>query len=89
MEWVVEFSKEADIDFNKIRCFFEVTGVVERFQKDFLIQMKRIEFNPYQFQIRYRDIRLVHLKKFNYTIHYKISNETIVVLRILNQKQSY
>ncbi len=89
MDFNLEFSREADIEFNTIDCFFCVIGVGARFHKDFHLQMMRIQSNPFQFQVRYGDIRIVHLKDFKYSIHYNVVNETITVLRILNQHQSY
>ena len=85
----LEFSREADIEFNTIDCFFGAIGIGERFHKDFHLQMMRIHSNPFQFQIRYEDIRIVHLKHFNYSIHYNVVENTITVLRILSQYQSY
>ena len=84
MDFSLEFSREADIEFNTIDCFFGAIGVGERFQKDFHLQMMRIQSNPFQFQVRYGDIRIVHLKDFKYSIHYNVVNKTITVLRILN-----
>jgi len=89
MDFNIEFSREADIEFNTIDCFFGAIGIGERFHKDFHTQMKRIESDPFQFQVRYVDIRIVHLKNFKYSIHYNIVDKTITVLRILSQHQSY
>lgn len=89
MDFNIEFSHEADIEFNTIDCFFGAIGIGERFHKEFHSQMMRILSNPFQFQIRYADIRIVHLRQFNYSIHYNIIDENITILRILNQHQSY
>lgn len=89
MEYDLEFSREADIELNTIDCFFGAIGIGEKFHKDFHLQMMRIQSNPFQFQIRYLDIRIVHLKHFNYSIHYNVIEKTITILRILNHRQSY
>ena len=89
MDFNIEFSREADIEFNTIDCFFGAIGVGERFHKDFHMQMMRIQSNPFQFQLRYEDIRIVHLKGFHYSIHYNVVENNITVLRILSQHQSY
>ncbi|CAM3270669.1 type II toxin-antitoxin system RelE/ParE family toxin [Aequorivita lipolytica] len=89
MDFDLEFSREADIEFNTIDCFFGAIGIGERFHKDFHLQMIRIQSNPFQFQVRYANIRIVHLKHFKYSIHYNIVDNTITVLRILSQQQSY
>ena len=72
MEFNIEFSREADIEFNTIDCFFGAMGVGERFHRDFHKQMMRVKSNPFQFQLRYEEIRIVHLKEFQYSIHYNV-----------------
>lgn len=89
MDFNIEFSREADIEFHTIDCFFGAIGAGERFHKDFHMQMMRIQSNPFQFQLRYEDIRIVHLKDFLYSIHYNVVENNITVLRILSQHQSY
>lgn len=89
MDFNLQFSREADIEFNTIDCFFSAINKAGEFHKDFHFQMMRIKANPFQFQIRYNNIRMVHLKHFNYSIHYHIVENTITVLRILSQHQSY
>lgn len=89
MGFNLEFSREADIEFNTIDCFFGALGIGEKFHKDFHHQMMRIQSNPFQFQLRYEDIRIVHLKHFNYSIHYNVVGDYITILRILSQNQSY
>lgn len=83
------FSREADIEFNTIDCFYGTLSIGERFHKDFHLQMMRIQSNSFQFQLRYKDIRIVHLKHFNYSIHYNVMGDDITILRILSQHQSY
>ena len=89
MDFDLEFSREADIEFNTIDCFFGAIGIADKFHRDFHFQMKRIKINPFQFQIRYQDIRVVHLKQFKYAIHYRVVSKNITVLRILSQHQFY
>lgn len=89
MDFNIEFSRDADIEFNTIDCFFGAIGIGERFNNDFHFQMMRIQSNPFQFQMRYKDVRIVHLKHFKYSIHYNVVDKTITVLRILSQQQSY
>ena len=89
MGFEIEFSREADIEFNTIDCYLGAIGSNVKFHKDFHLQITRIKGNPHQFQIKYEDIRVVFLKRFNYSIHYRIVSSTITVLRILHQNQSY
>lgn len=89
MDFNLEFSREADIEFHTIDCFFGAIGIGEKLHKDFNTQMMRIQSNPFQFQLRYEDIRIVHLKHFNYSIHFNELEDNITVLRILSQHQGY
>ena len=89
MDFNIEFSREADIEFNTIDCFFGAMGSGSKFHKDFHLQMMRVRTNPMQFQVRYQDVRIVHLKDFRYSIHYRLVNNTVTVLRILSQHQSF
>lgn len=89
MDFNLEFSREADIEFNMIDCYFVALGIGENFHRDFHMQVMRIHSNPFQFQLRYEDISIVHLNHFNYSIYYNVIEDTITVLRILNQHQFY
>ena len=89
MEFNLEFSREADIELNTIDCFFGAVGIGEKSHNDFHFRIMHIQSNPFQFQLRYKDIRMVQLKHFNYSIHYTVSANNVMVLRILGQHQSY
>ena len=49
-------------------------------------QIDIITKNPFLFQIRYKDIRCVKIKKFPYLIHYSIDdkNEAIVIKAVFS-----
>ena len=89
MGFELEFSSEADIEFNTIDCFLGTVGTNVKFHKDFHFQMLHIKANPLQFQTRYKDVRITHLKRFNYSIHFRVVHNIVTVLRILHQHQSY
>ncbi|GAL70397.1 hypothetical protein JCM19302_3519 [Jejuia pallidilutea] len=44
---------------------------------------------PELFQVRYKKVRIVSLEYFNYSIHYTVFRNEIIVLRILNQNQDF
>lgn len=89
MEENYDISDEAKLELHKAKCFFEFLEKEEEFLDDFLHQLRVISQMPYGFQIRYRNVRIVKFEHFNYSIHYAIFNEQIIILRILNQLQSY
>lgn len=46
--------------------------------------LKKIQNGPLLFQIRYKSIRIFHMDRFPYGIHYIIDNETIRVLAVFH-----
>lgn len=44
--------------------------------------------NPLKCQLRYREVRVKFLKKFDFGIHYIIENETVFVLAIFHTCQN-
>ena len=60
---------------------------------DFIItyrsnSVKQIKDNPFRFQIRYDEIRVVLLKTFPYLIHFSIDNETIVIKAVIHTSRN-
>jgi len=85
----IEFTDEARIEFHKAKCFMEFNGKEEDFWKDVERQLELVKEFPYAFQIRYKDVRIVALERFNYSIHYVVKPYGILVYRFLNQKQDF
>jgi len=85
----VDFSDEANLDFHKAKCFMEFNGKVEEFWIDVDRQIELIREFPFAFQIRYKNIRIVPLEKFNYSIHYIAKARGVLVYRFLNQSQNF
>lgn len=63
----------------------------DRLVQDFLEklddELDRISENPEHFQKRYRDIKIVFMRRFPYGIHYTLENETIFVHAIMHMKR--
>ena len=85
----VGFTEEARMEFYNAKCFMDFNGIENEFWKDVNRQMDLITQFPLAFQIRYRNIRIVPLEKFNYSIHYAVKPNSILVYRFLNQKQNF
>lgn len=84
-----KFSQEAELELYRAQCYFKLQQKEEDFLDDLLMQLKIIQTMPYAFQIRYRNVRIVNLDYFDYSIHFAMHNGTIYILRILNQKQDF
>lgn len=52
------------------------------------ILLKRIQTNPFQFQVRHKNIRKAGLIDFPYNIYFRVYRNKIVVLGILHQKRN-
>jgi plasmid stabilization system protein ParE len=51
-------------------------------------QLQLIEQHPYQYALRYKDLRAALLSKFPYLIYYRIIEQTIRVLAVLHTKRN-
>ena len=60
----------------------------KRFANSFNNSVKQIKENPFRYQIRYDQIRVVLLKTFPYLIHFSIDNEIIVIKAVLHTSRN-
>lgn len=69
--------------------FFEQTpGLETKFLIDLDKGMDYIQKHPLKCQLRYKDVRIKFLKKFDFGIHYIIENETVFVLTVFHTSQN-
>ncbi len=86
---IVKFTEEARIEFHKAKCFMEFSGKEAVFWEDVNRQLDLILQLPDAFQYRYKNVRIITLNKFNYSIHYVTKPYGILVYRFLNQNQDF
>ena len=60
----------------------------KRFANSFNNSVKQIKENPFRYQIRYDEIRVILLKTFPYLIHFNIDNEIIVIKAVLHTSRN-
>ncbi|WP_105472416.1 type II toxin-antitoxin system RelE/ParE family toxin [Jejuia pallidilutea] len=84
-----KFSNEANLELHRAVCYFKLQQNEGLFLDDLIKQLKRILSMPELFQVRYKKVRIVSLEYFNYSIHYTVFRNEIIVLRILNQNQDF
>jgi hypothetical protein len=89
MAYKILISKEAEIELGVADCYFRTKNLENAFRQDFFKQVQFLETTPFSFQKKYKDIRVVLLSNFNYSIHYIIEAKTVLILRILNQRQNF
>ncbi len=85
----VDFTDEARVEFHKAKCFLEFNGYEIEFWSDVDKHIELIKEFPDAFQIRYKQVRIVCLEKFNYSIHYVVKPNSILVYRFLNRSQDF
>ena len=89
MGYKVQMLKEASIELHVAECYFSAKGLSEEFLQDFARQLQFLKTTPLSFQAKYRGIRILSFKRFNYSIHYKVEDDEVVIYRILNQRQDF
>lgn len=91
MSFKIVISEEAEIQiFEAILYYSKISeSLSEKFNKKLIETIDYLSENPEYFQNRYREIRIVLIKKFPYSVHYIIKNNTVFVLKVLHQKQIY
>lgn len=85
----IKFTDEGRIEFHKAKCFFEFTEKADEFWDDVNRQFKMAISFPEAFQMRYKNVRIINLQKFNYSVHYVVKPYGILIYRFLNQQKSY
>ena len=89
MAYNIVISKEAQVELEFADCYFRTKNLEKAFRKDFLEQLKFLERTPLSFQQKYRDVRVILFRDFNYSIHYTVEGNSVFILRILNQRQHF
>ena len=91
MTYLLTFDEEALVDFKEAVEYYKDISIdlAGRFQDEFWSTVEALKINPLHFQARYRAIRIAHLKKFPFAIHFIIDEDSIAVFRILHHKQFY
>ncbi len=84
-----EITDVAYKELDKALCYFKLIEKEDEFFDDLMNQIRLIIKLPYAFQLKYRHVRVITLNHFNYSIHYTIYNDTIYILRIINQTQNF
>lgn len=89
MTYKVVVSHEAQIELATTECYFRSKNLAVEFLEDFLHQISFLEKTPTSFETKYRNIKIILFEHFNFSIHFVIENDQVIILRILNQRQNY
>lgn len=91
MTYSIIVSEEAIINIEDALNYYNTVAnhVTKDFYKDLESTVESLERHALKYQIRYRDIRIAHLLKFPYGIHYLVNRNEVIILKILHHKQTY
>jgi hypothetical protein len=89
MSYKIVIIDEAKIDFRKSLYWYKNINpkLSKRFQLSFIESLAIIKKNPFHFQIRYDDVRIIMLTTFPYLIHFSIIGNTIVIKAIYHSSR--
>lgn len=91
MKYVLKYRHEAETDLEETKAYYGNISqtVVENFFAEFFETISFIQREPTLFQIRYRKIRIAPMYRFPYGVHYFITKDEIIILRVLHYKRYF
>ena len=89
MAYRIVFSSEALREIELAECYFKSKQLERSFLTDLNKQFIFLEKYPQSRQIRYKNVRIHLLKKFNYSLHYVFAGTNVYILHLLNQNQDF
>lgn len=86
MDYKFIFSSEAEKDIEEIiEWYLNLNKALsKRFYKELLNTKTKISRNPFAFQNRYNNIRIVFLSKFPYGIHYEVEGNIVFIYSVFH-----
>ena len=82
-------SPESYREIELAECYFRAKHIEKSFLTDLNNQFIFLEKAPLSRQVRYKNVRIHLLKKFNYSLHYTVNENQVYILHFLNQNQDF
>ena len=78
--------KDAKIDLKESYKWYKKISISlgKRFENSLKDSFKIIKLNPYQFQIRYENTRVILIETFPYLIHFEVNDNQIIIKAIIH-----
>ena len=91
MKYFITLSDEAQTDLGETNDYYlkKSHSLLDRFWNDLDNTLVRLSENPFQFQERYKGIRIIFLEHFPFGVHYFLEETKIEVFRILHTKRKF
>jgi len=86
MKYSVKAGTNAETDLLEAFLWYEEIrpGLGTRFENDFREAISQLIKNPYNFQIRYDNVRVVFLKVFPFGVHYRIIGTQVQIASVFH-----
>ncbi len=86
--FLIKISEDAQFDIKEIITYYNKIefSLSKKFMKDLEKSISKIAKNPYNFQIRYKSVRISFTKTFPYGIHFIIDKILYLCLKCFTQK---
>ena len=90
MNYKIVIIDEAKIDFKEALLWYKNidSKLAKRFHLSFKESLVIIKKNPFHFQIRYNEVRLIMLTTFPYLVHFTVDKNIIVIKAIYHSSRS-
>lgn len=90
MNYKIVIIDEAKIDFKETLFWYKNVDpkLAKRFHLSFKESLAIIKKNPFHFQIRYNDVRIIMLTTFPYLIHFTVGKTDIVIKAIYHSSRN-
>lgn len=90
MSYKIVILKEAEVDYKESLLFYKNINpkLAVRFNDSFKKSIASITKNPFQFQIKYDNIRIIFFRTFPYAIHYSIYESSVVIKSIFHTSRN-
>ncbi|KGO94357.1 type II toxin-antitoxin system RelE/ParE family toxin [Flavobacterium subsaxonicum] len=90
MNYLIKIRKQALLNIEESAEWYKEKqqGLELKFLKDLNSAIDIISKDPEKFQVRYRDVRIKFLKKFDFGIHYIIDENSIHILAVFHTSRS-
>ncbi|HUH72823.1 MAG TPA: type II toxin-antitoxin system RelE/ParE family toxin [Chitinophagales bacterium] len=90
MKFSIQIAEYAKKDISEAYSWYILKNesIADDFENQIYYALKKIEDNPFKFQIRYKLIRVAFLKKFPFGIHYKINDNLIEIIAVFHTSQN-
>lgn len=91
MSYNLIYRIEAENDLLDIESYYNKISpsLTYKFFTEYFETLQFIEDEPKLFQVRYRGIRIAPLYRFPYGIHYNITDDQVVIFRVLHTKRYF